>query len=161
MDSKKRTYDLPTALQKARAWCAYQERCQREARDKLYDLGLYPHDVESAIATLINEGFINEQRFACTFAGGKFRIKKWGRNKILHELRQRDISEVCIRNAMKEIDEADYIRCIEEMMQEKIRSLRTTTPRERIAKTIRFLAMRGFETDLIYDVANRIKPINK
>src|ERR1017187_9401155 len=96
------------ALIKAQLFCAYQERCQQEMRDKLYSWGLYPDAVENIIAGLITGNYLNEERFAKSYAGGKFRIKKWGRIKIKIELKKRKISEYCIKRAMEEINNRDY-----------------------------------------------------
>src|SRR5688500_741234 len=109
---KIRITDQKQALIKARNYCAYQERCQQEVRDKLYEWGLWPEAVENIIVELITDNFLNEERFATTFAGGKFRIKKWGRVKIKLELKKRKISEYCIKQAMKEIDEKDYLKTL-------------------------------------------------
>ncbi len=79
---KPKVYTQKQALIKAESYCAYQERCQQEVRDKLYSWGLHEVQVENVIAELIASNFINEERFAKAYAGGKFRIKKWGRVKI-------------------------------------------------------------------------------
>src|SRR6478672_11099295 len=86
---KQKVYTQHQALVKAEAWCAYQERCQQEVRDKIYSWGLHEHEVENVIAELISKNFLNEERFAKAYAGGKFRIKKWGRVKIRMELKRR------------------------------------------------------------------------
>jgi regulatory protein len=88
------------ALIKAQMSCAYQERCQQEIRDKLYEWGLHSNEVENIIADLISTNFLNEERFAKAFAGGKFRIKKWGKVKIKIELKKRKISDYCIRKGL-------------------------------------------------------------
>jgi regulatory protein len=93
------------ALQKARHYCAYQERCHSEVKNKLYAMGLRKADVESALSDLIEQNYLNEERFAIQFAGGKFRMKHWGKSKIQYELRQKQVSEYCIRKALNEIDE--------------------------------------------------------
>lgn len=105
---KIRITDEKLALRKAESYCAYQERCQQEVRDKLYEWGLWKNAVENIIAKLIQDNFLNEERFAKAYAGGKFRIKKWGKVKIKLELKKRKISDYCIRQAMKEIDGPDY-----------------------------------------------------
>ena len=98
----KKTYDRKTAKLKAADFCAYQERSQQQVRDKLYDYGLHFDEVEEILTELIMEGFINEERFARAFIGGKFRMKKWGKQKILQSLRPHKISEYCIRKGMEE-----------------------------------------------------------
>src|SRR5687767_15443183 len=96
------------ALQKLRHYCAYQERCHVEVKEKLYSFGLRKQMVEESIAQLIEEDYLNEERFAIQFAGGKFRMKQWGRVKIKYALKQKQVSEYCIKKAMKELDEKDY-----------------------------------------------------
>jgi regulatory protein len=109
------------ALIKAQQTCAYQERCQQEMRDKLYEWGLYPNEVENIIADLISENFLNEERFAKAYAGGKFRIKKWGKVKIKIELKKRKISDYCIRKAMEEIPDKEYIAALKQLIEKKIK----------------------------------------
>jgi len=106
---------------KAQLSCAYQERCQQEMRDKLYEWGLHSNDVENIIANLISDNYLNEERFAKAFAGGKFRIKKWGRVKIKIELKKRKISDYCIKKGMQEIDEADYIKTLKNILAKKLK----------------------------------------
>ena len=102
---KPKVYTQKQALIKAESYCAYQERCQQEVRDKLYSWGLHEVQVENVIADLIASNFINEERFAKAYAGGKFRIKKWGRVKISIELKRRKISTYCIKKGLAEIEE--------------------------------------------------------
>src|ERR1700740_2162465 len=92
------------ALQKARHFCGYQERHHREVKEKLYGFGLYKNDVEELLSKLIEENYLNEERFAIQFAGGRFRIKQWGRVKIKYALKQKQVSEYCIKKALKAID---------------------------------------------------------
>ncbi|MBK8342084.1 MAG: RecX family transcriptional regulator [Bacteroidetes bacterium] len=96
------------ALNKLRHYCAYQERCHEEVRTKLLSLKIYGEGLEAIINKLIEDDFLNEERFAKAYAGGKFRMKKWGRGKIVQGLKLRKISDYCIKKAMLEIDESDY-----------------------------------------------------
>src|SRR5687768_6760682 len=109
------------ALQKIKSWCAYQERSQRETRQKLGTFGLHADDIEGIIAELIQENFLNEERFALAFAGGKFRIKQWGKNKIKAGLKNHRISPYCIDKALKSIDEEEYKRTILKIIEKKMR----------------------------------------
>ena len=95
------------ALAKIQRYCAYQVRCHQEVRTRLLDMGVYADWLEEIIVQLIEENFLNEERFARSFARGKFRIKQWGRNRIRQELKKRNISAYCIRMAMEEIEEQD------------------------------------------------------
>ncbi len=140
------------ALLKAQQTCAYQERCQQEMRDKLYEWGLYSNDVENIIANLITDNFLNEERFAKTYAGGKFRIKKWGRVKIKIELKKRKISDYCIRKAMQEIPDKDYTHTLEQLIAKKSKEVKDKKPEVRNYKIAQYAISRGFEGDLVWDI---------
>lgn len=143
---------------KAQNSCAYQERCQQEMRDKLYEWGLYSNDVENIIANLISDNFLNEERFAKAFAGGKFRIKKWGRVKIKIELKKRKISDYCIKKGMQEIDDADYIKTLKAVLAKKSKEIKGGKEQVRNYKIAQYVLSRGFESDLIWE---EIKKIDK
>lgn len=147
------------ALQKLKQYCAYQERCHREVKEKLYALGVWKRDHDEIIATLIEENYLNEERFAIAYAGGKFRIKGWGRIKIKYELKQKQVSEYCIKKALKQIDESDYIAKLTKLATEKYQSLKGEQYLIRKKKTIDYLVGRGFELDLINFVISELSPI--
>ena len=112
------------ALSKLQGYCAYQDRCHQEVRSKLLDLGIYGNDLEEIMADLIQENFLNEERYARSFARGKFRIKKWGRNRIRRELKMRDISDYCLRKAMAEIEEEEYLKTLRKVLEKKDKLLK-------------------------------------
>lgn len=150
---------IPTvsqALAKAQRYCAYQERYQQEARDKLYQWGLHSRDVEMIIAELITSDFINEERYAKTFAGGKFRIKKWGRVKIRIELKKRKISDYCIRKAIEEIDDEAYLAVLTALIHKKSREVKEKNQEVKKYKVARFVISKGFESELVWDVMNEL-----
>ena len=137
-------------MQKLRQYCAYQERCHAEVKEKLYSFGLHRNEVDESIAQLIEENYLNEERFAIHFAGGKFRMKQWGRVKIKYALKQKQISEYCIRKAMKEINEDDYVATLQKLSAEKWRTLRSEKNKFiKMRKTRDFLLQKGYETDLV------------
>jgi regulatory protein len=140
------------ALIKAQMSCAYQERCQQEMRDKLYEWGLHSNEVENIIADLISTNFLNEERFAKAFAGGKFRIKKWGKVKIKIELKKRKISDYCIRKGLAEIDDKDYINTLKEVISKKLKENTKGKIQVRNYKAAQYAQSRGFEGDLIWDI---------
>lgn len=142
------------ALVKLQNWCAYQERCQQEARDKLYELGLWPEALENIISKLIEDNFINEERFAMQFAHGKFSIKKWGRIKIKIELKQRRISDYCIKKALQQIDEDVYIATLQKLIETKRKQISEKNPVKLKYKLLTYAAGKGYEKDLIMDVLN-------
>ncbi len=150
-NKKNKTYTYSEAKAKAWAYCAYQERSQQEVRDKLYEYGLYPDEVESLLAELIGENFINEERFAKTYAGGKFRIKKWGRYKILQGLKQHRISEYCQRKGMAEIDPEEYYSTLRELIHKKKESLHEKDLFTLKSKLARYVVSKGYEQDLVWE----------
>jgi regulatory protein len=142
---------MKTAIEKLRQFCAYQERCHQETKYKCLELGLRGNEVDEAMAELIADNFLNEERFAKAFAGGRFRIKQWGRKKIMMELKQRQVSAYCIKKGMQEIDEADYAAVLLKAAEKKYQSLRGETAMKRKYKTTQYLLQRGFEPELISD----------
>ena len=142
------------AIQKLKHFCGYQERCHLEVREKLYDLGVSNTLHDEIVSTLIEENYLNEERFAIAFVGGKFRVKQWGRVKIKHELKQKQVSEYNIRKAMKEIDEQDYYNTLPKLYEEKWNSLKGEKNRFiKLSKTRNYLLQKGFESDAVKEVA--------
>jgi len=138
------------ALQKARHFCAYQERCHNEVKEKLYSFGLWKKDVEETISLLIGDDYLNEERFAIQFAGGRFRMKQWGRVKIRYELKQRQLSEYCIKKALAAIDEEDYHKTLSKLAAQKWDILKgETNVFARRHKLQDYLLQKGYESDLI------------
>ena len=147
--------DKNEAKLKAARYCAYQERSQKEVRNKLYDLGLYREEVEEVISELISENFINEERFAKAYAGGKFRIKKWGRTKITQGLKQHDISEYCIKKGLGEITEEDYHTTLSEVINRKSNQVLESNAFVKNNKIAKHVISRGFEPDLVWKILKR------
>ena len=137
------------ALQKLKHYCAYQERSHSEVKEKLYSLGVWKKDHDEIIAKLIEENYLNEERFAIAFAGGKFRVKQWGRVKIKYALKQKQVSEYSIKKALKQIDEEDYLKILGKLAKEKYNSLKSEQYLIRKKKTINYLLAKGFETELV------------
>ena len=137
------------ALQKLKHYCAYQERCHSEVKEKLYSLGVWKKDHDEIMATLIEENYLNEERFAIAFAGGKFRIKHWGRVKIKYELKQKQVTEYCIRKALNQIDEEEYKKILTKLAEKKYASLKSEQYLVRKKKTMNHLIGKGFEIALV------------
>ena len=143
------------SLQKIKQYCAYQERCHAEVRDKLYSFGLHKNEVEEIISTLITENYLNEERFAIHFAGGKFRMKQWGKIKIKQALKYKQVSDYCIKKALKEIDVDEYEKTFQKLTQQKLKSLKGEKNifiKKR--KLQDFLLQKGFETQLVREAVN-------
>ena len=142
------------AIEKARKYCAYQERAHSEVRKKLYEWGMNEEHVEGIISKLITEGFINEERFAVTFARGKFRIKKWGKNRIKAELKKRKITEYCINKALSEIDRKEYLKTLKEVILKKEKEIKEKNKLKRKNKLAQYTISRGFEPELVWNLIN-------
>lgn len=146
--------DPHLALVKMQSWCAYQERSQQDARDKLYELGMWPEAVENIIAQLIQDNFLNEERFAMTFARGKFTIKKWGRIKIKQELKQKRVSDYCLKKALAQIDETEYIETLKKIMESKRKLIKEPNKIKLQYKLMNYALSKGYEKDIVFDVLN-------
>jgi regulatory protein len=138
-------------------YCKYQERCHMEVRNKLFELGFGKNDVEQQLTLLIEEGLLNEERFAIAYAGGKFRIKHWGREKIKQQLKLRKISDYCIKKGLKEIDDEKYLEVLTRLADRKINELRTDrSVLSRKSKLYRYLVQKGYEKDMVLDIVKEI-----
>lgn len=138
-------------------YCAYQERCHQEVRNKLLELGVRFEALENQIALLIEQDLLNEERFARAFARGKFRIKKWGRVKITQELRLRQISPFLITRALSEINTNDYYGVLEQLASRKLESLeREYNDFKKYQKAFRFLLQKGYEAQLVNEVLKEL-----
>ena len=133
------------ALQKLKHYCTYQERSHYEVKQKLYELGVRTNDHDEIIASLIDEDYLNEERFAIQFAGGKFRMKQWGKKKILYALREKKVSDYSIKKALAEINEDDYLVVLKKLAEEKYNLLKDEQPMDRKKKTIDYLIQKGYE----------------
>ena len=141
------------AAARIRHYCAYQERSHAEVKERLYSYGLHKSEVDSIVTDLIAENFLNEERFAIQYAGGKFRVKHWGKVKITQALRQKQVSPYCIKKALKEIDEVDYRSTLEKLASEKLRTLRTEkNPLIKKRKLQVYLLQKGYESSLVGDL---------
>ena len=133
------------ALQKLKHYCTYQERSHYEVKQKLYELGVRTNDHDEIIASLIDEDYLNEERFAIQFAGGKFRMKQWGKKKILYALREKKVSDYSIKKALAEINEHDYLVVLKKLAEEKYNLLKDEQHMDRKKKTIDYLIQKGYE----------------
>ena len=132
------------ATEKLKKYCAYQERSHKEVVDKLYKLGLYKNEVDQVLIALIQDDFLNEERFAQAFVSGKFRIKRWGRVKIKSHLKQKHISDYCIKKGMQEIDETEYFETLHYWLERKEREVEEENEFKKKGKIAAFLIQKGF-----------------
>lgn len=133
-------------------YCAFQERCHSEVRTKLLSLGIYGELLEEIIGQLIEDDFLNELRFAKTYARGKFRMKAWGRIKIIHSLKQKGITDYCIKEAMKEINPEDYKESLQVILTQQLEKFPDLSPFERKSKAFRYALSRGYESGIIEEL---------
>ena len=144
------------AIQKLKHYCAYQERSHYEVKQKLWELEVSKKEHDAVISVLIEEDYLNEERFAILYAGGKWRMKQWGKRKILQGLKERQVSEYNIKKAMKQIDDEDYIKTIEKLVTKKYQELKKEQHFIRKRKTLNYMLSRGFEADLVNDELKKL-----
>ena len=135
---------------KLQYYCSYQDRCHKEVHEKLKTFNIIPEGVDQIISNLIRENFLNETRFCESFVRGKFKIKNWGKIRIINELKRRNISTYNINQGLKEIDELEYLKKFEEIFNKKLSSLEKLTPVLKKKKILSYLLYRGWESSLIY-----------
>jgi regulatory protein len=145
------------SVPKIKQYCAYQERCHSEVREKLYSFGLNKVEVEEIISILITENYLNEERFAIHYAGGKFRIKQWGKIKIKQSLKFKQVSDYCIRKALKEIDSKEYEKTFQRLAEQKLKTLKSEKNIFIKKKKLQdFLLQKGFENERVKEAVKNI-----
>ncbi|MBD2770438.1 RecX family transcriptional regulator [Hymenobacter sp. BT664] len=148
-DKTPKQYTPGEALQKIAAFCAYQERTQKEVEQKLRTYGLNEDEAGEIIIRLSREKLLDEERFAQAFVRGHYRHKKWGRRRIMQELKQKGLSEYCIKSGMREIDGEEYYQNLVDLLEKKDRQEKEPNPRARRMKIAQYLTSKGYEQDLI------------
>jgi regulatory protein len=142
------------ALVKIQHYCAYQERSHKEVKNKLFEYGLYASEVDELISDVISQGFLNEERFAKAFAGGKFRIKKWGKLKIQNELAFLGVSKRNITTALRELDRVEYIKTLKSLIHKKSAQTIEQNSFKRKNLIARFVISKGYESELVWEMLN-------
>lgn len=137
-------------------FCVYRDRSQKEVEDKLDNLRMIPEAKEKIIISLMQENFLNEERFARSFVRGKFRIKKWGRIKITQELKKREISSPIIKLGLTEIKESDYRKTLYELAEKKEEKITEPNSFKKKKKLADHLLRKGYESQLVFDCINDI-----
>lgn len=146
-----KTYTVAEAKSALEHYCAYQERCHKEVETKLWDMHMIEAAKEVIILHLLKENYLNEERFAKSFARGKFLIKHYGRIRITNELKQRNITQALINKALKEINANKYIETLKNLIDKKSESVKENNPFKKKKKIVDFLLRKGFEYELIND----------
>lgn len=145
------SFTLNEAIKKMEAYCAYQERCHKEVEQKLRDMGMIPQAIDQIMVHLIQQNYLNEERFAQSYARGKFSIKKWGRNRIVRELKQRDISKYNIDRALKELDPSLYQETFDALAQKRLEAIKESDPQKKRKKLADYLLYRGWESQMVLE----------
>ncbi len=149
--NKPKIFSREQSKVKAESYCAYQERSQYEVRNKLYEWGLHQKDVEEIISELIDQNFLNEERFSIAYTLGKFRIKGWGKLKIKQGLKLKQIPDKMIQKALKSIDEEDYLLSLRLILDKKSNLIKENDSFKRRYLLSRYVASKGYESELIAD----------
>lgn len=153
---------IQEARTKIQRYCAYQERSHQEVKTKLYGLGLYSSEVNELLSELITSNFLNEERYARAFAGGKFRMKSWGRVKITYALEAQGLTPACIRAGLSEIPDDDYETTLHRWLEKKSTQINDVenlfVKRDKLAKAA---IAKGYEAELVWKKVKMLFPDKK
>ena len=152
----KKVFTVSEIKRKIEQYCVYQDRCHKEVENKMKDYNLIPEAREMILLSLLENNFLYEERYAKSFARGKFRIKNWGKQRIVRELKFKDISAYNIKTALKEIDEDEYLSTIHNIAKKRNKAINESSIYKRKKKLIDYLMRKGYENDLIYETVNKI-----
>lgn len=153
-------YTLKTAIPKIEHYCAYQERCHEEVVQKLWSMKMDSDEIDTIVVHLISSNFLNESRFACSFARGKHRIKFWGKIRIVNELKFRKITQYNINLALKEITAEEYTATFDSISQRQWETIRETNRLKKRKKFCDYLLRKGYESNLVYEKAKELESWN-
>lgn len=155
----KPVYTIKEATQKIEYFCSYQERCHEEVVSKLYSMKMDLEEIDTIMVHLIASNFLSEERFACSFARGKHRIKHWGKIRIINELKFKKISQILINIALKEITPEEYAETFHTLAQRHWESIRESNVIKKRKKFCDYLLRRGFESNLVYEKAKELEDL--
>jgi regulatory protein len=153
---KKKSFTVDEIKRKLENYCVYQDRCHKEVEQKMWEFHLIPEARELILLSLMKDNFLNEERFAKSYARGKFRMKSWGKQRIVRELKFRDISAYNVKTALKEIKETDYLETIYRITENRNEVISEPNIYKRKKKLVDFLMRKGFENDLIFKVVGEV-----
>ncbi len=154
----KSAYSVEEVKKKMEYYCSYQERCHQEVENKLKSMEAVDEVKEYVLLHLLEHDFLNEERFSKAFARGKFRIKKWGKQRIVRELKYRNITEYNITTALQEIDEEEYYKTFNELAQKRFSTIIESNSYKKRKKLADYLLYRGWETALVYSKTIELIP---
>lgn len=154
----KATYTVEEARRRMEGYCSYQERCHQEVERKLNEMNLIIQAKELIMLHLLEHDFLNEERFSKAFARGKFRIKKWGKQRIVRELKFRNITEYNIKSGLQEIEKEEYYKTFDKLAQKRFLEIKESNKYKKRKKLVDYLLYRGWETDLVYSKTMELIP---
>ena len=140
-------------------FCAYQERCHQEVIQKMRGMAVDSNTIDEIVVYLIQNQFLNEERFACSFARGKHRIKHWGNVRIINELKARNISQTNIKTALKEITSEEYFATFENLALRIWENITEKNDLKKRKKFCDYLLRKGFESQLVYEKVKELEKI--
>lgn len=153
---KTKIYDLNHVKTRIRHYCAKEDRCQQQVMHKLSDYGVSLAVSEDILVELIQGKYVDEERYARSFCSGKFKINKWGRRKIIFELKKKKISEVCIQKGLEEIDEEAYLHSLQQLLEKKKKTIKEINEFVRKKKMVDCVVRKGFESDLVWEAVHKL-----
>jgi regulatory protein len=153
----KDVFSIKEAKQKIECFCVYQERCHEEVVSKLRSMKMDSEEIDQIMVHLISENFLNEERFASSFARGKHRIKHWGKIRITNELKHKNISQTLINTALKEITPEEYLETFHTLAERHWESIREKNTLKKRKKFCDYILRRGFESNLVYDKVKELE----
>ena len=145
------------AIQKIEYFCSYQERCHEDVVAKLRTMKMDSEEIDSIMVHLIASNFLNEERFACSFARGKHRIKNWGKIRICNELKFKKITQSLINKALQEITPEEYLDTFHALAERHWASIRETNALKKQKRFCDYLLRKGFESNLVYDKVKELE----
>lgn len=154
MKKSPKVYQLEEARVKIQRYCAYQERAHSEVENKLLSFGLTRLSIDTLLLELMEDNFLNEERFARAYTSGKFRLKRWGRKKIQSALKEKKVSPKCIELGLSEISNEEYQEGLEELIESKWLKVELKNEFERKGKVAQYAISKGFESDMVWEVLN-------
>lgn len=157
----KEVYSVKEAINKIENFCAYQERCHEEVVQKLRSMKMDSEEIDSIMVHLIGDNFLNEERFACSFARGKHRIKHWGKIRIVNELKSKKITQTLINIALKEISPEEYAITFHTLAEKNWESIRETNLMKKRKKFCDYMLRRGFESNLIFEKVKELETLKE
>ena len=153
---KSKIYDLKEVKSRIRLYCAKEDRCQQQVINKLLDYGVSSGVSGEILLDLIQEKYVDEERYARSFCSGKFKINKWGRRKIIFELKKKKVSEACIQMGLEEIDEEEYLHILKQLLEKKKDLSKENNQFVRKKKMVDYVVRKGYESDLVWEVVHNL-----